>query len=94
MCNVASSAVHADGADGAPLLFPRFPRDVMGQTQWHAADERGRIKVYVSAGYNIEVGAAAGTTRPHFVKLIDHVVFSFQPAPIGECILAVRFIVS
>lgn len=71
----------AAGSDDSrmPLTFPPFHKETTSQAQWYAADERGRVKVHLSAGYNLETG---GTT--HFVKLVDHVIFSFQPAPLGE----------
>ncbi|KAK3109329.1 hypothetical protein LTR53_017538 [Teratosphaeriaceae sp. CCFEE 6253] len=60
-----------------PLAFPRFHRSMMSQTHWNASDDLGRIKIQLSAGYDVHVEG-----RSQFVKILDHVVFSFQPAPL------------
>ncbi|EMC98620.1 hypothetical protein BAUCODRAFT_64417 [Baudoinia panamericana UAMH 10762] len=71
------TAADAEGKRLA-LRFPRFHRSIMSQTHWNACDDLGRIKIQLSAGYElVEQGSAK------FVKILDHVVFSFQPAPLG-----------
>jgi hypothetical protein len=57
------------------LLFPPFHKRILSQSHWNACDDLGRIKVKLSAGYEID---------GNFVKLVDHVIFSFQPAPLGR----------
>ncbi|KAK5744196.1 hypothetical protein LTR17_002226 [Elasticomyces elasticus] len=64
------------GLAGA-LSFPRFHRSILSQSHWNASEDMGRIKIQVSAGYEAHIG---GTNK--FVKLVDHVVFAFQPAPL------------
>ncbi|KAK1824016.1 hypothetical protein LTR12_001549 [Friedmanniomyces endolithicus] len=71
-----SSATDAEGKK-LPLSFPRFHRSILTQSHWNACDDMGRIKVQLSAGYEVELEG-----RSHFVKTVDHVVFSFQPAPL------------
>lgn len=63
-----------------PLEFPGFHRHLMSQSHWNACDEIGRVKVELSAGYTI---ANQLDGKLHFVKNLTHVVFSFQPAPLG-----------
>jgi len=69
------------GPDGklSCLSFPTFHKSVLSQSHWNASDDLGRIKVQLSAGYEV-----AFEGRQQFVKLFDHVVFSFQPAPLGK----------
>lgn len=71
----------AAGSDGKPmrLCFPAFHRSILAQSHWNACDDLGRIKVQLSAGYEVEVEG-----KRQFIKLVDHIVFSFQPAPLGE----------
>ncbi|KAK1808546.1 hypothetical protein LTR12_017085 [Friedmanniomyces endolithicus] len=71
-----SSATDAEGKK-LPLSFPRFHRSILTQSHWNACDDMGRIKVQLSAGYEVDLEG-----RSHFVKTVDHVVFSFQPAPL------------
>jgi len=73
-----SSATDAEG-NKLPLSFPRFHRSILTQSHWNACDDMGRIKVQLSAGYEVDLEG-----RSHFVKTVDHVVFSFQPAPLGK----------
>jgi len=73
-----SSATDAEGKK-LPLSFPRFHRSILTQSHWNACDDMGRIKVQLSAGYEVDLEG-----RSHFVKTVDHVVFSFQPAPLGK----------
>ena len=58
-----------------------FHRSILSQSHWNACEEKNRIKVQLSGGYLIQQGG-----EPHFVKLVDHAMFSFQPAPIGMSI--------
>ncbi|KAK4543933.1 hypothetical protein LTR36_004707 [Oleoguttula mirabilis] len=58
------------------LAFPKFHRSILSQSHWNASEEKGRIKVQLSAGYMLPQDG-----KPQFVKLVDYVVFSFQPAP-------------
>lgn len=76
----------ADGLDtasalgaGERLAFPKFHRSILSQSHWNACEEKGRIKVQLSAGYMLQHEG-----KPQFVKLVDHAMFSFQPAPLGE----------
>jgi len=62
-----------------PLTFPAFHKETASQAQWCATDDRGRVRVHLSAGYNVESGG-----KSHFFRLVDHVIFSFQPAPMGK----------
>ncbi|KAH9826323.1 hypothetical protein Tdes44962_MAKER03583 [Teratosphaeria destructans] len=56
-----------------PFLFPKFHKKILSEQQWNASDDIGRIKIKISAGYDIAEG---------FIKLVDHLIFSFQHAPI------------
>lgn len=61
-----------------PLRFPRFYKSVMSQQHWDANDFKGRVKVELSEGYvKLENG------KQMFVKLMNHAIFNFQPAPLG-----------
>lgn len=53
----------------------------MSQQHWDANDFQGRIKVEISEGY---------LRSDHvFVKLMNHGIFNFQPAPMGRfCVLS------
>ncbi|KAF2857128.1 hypothetical protein K470DRAFT_261090 [Piedraia hortae CBS 480.64] len=62
------------GIDGPSMTFPVFHKEILHQPNWNAADDLGRIKVQVSAGYEVDAG---------FVTLVDYVIFSFQPVPLG-----------
>ena len=72
-----SNAVDADGK-ALPLVFPRFNKSLMTQSHWNATDDVGRIKIQLSAGYQIDVQ----NKKPKFVKLVDHVTFAFQHTPL------------
>ena len=67
------------GGSGEKLPFPKFHRSILSESYWNAAEEKGRIKIQLSAGYMV-----IKDELQEFVKLVDHVVFSFQPAPLGE----------
>ena len=60
------------------LLFPPFHRSILSQSSWNAADPMGRIRVEMASGYLEE-------KYGRFVKVVDHVIFAFQPGPMGKC---------
>ncbi|KAK5121153.1 hypothetical protein LTR85_005637 [Meristemomyces frigidus] len=79
-----SSPIKADCLDTASALgpteklaFPKFHRSMLSQSHWNACEEKGRIKVQLSAGYMLQQDG-----KPQFIKLVDHAMFSFQPAPL------------
>ncbi|KXL46118.1 MAG: hypothetical protein FE78DRAFT_89817 [Acidomyces sp. 'richmondensis'] len=57
------------------LTFPVFDKRILSQSHWNACDDQGRIKVELSAGYQFNGG---------YINLVDHVIFAFQPAPMGS----------
>lgn len=67
------------GKDGKslPLGFPPFHGSFLTQTHWDASEDMGRIKVELSAGHMVEQHGTA-----HYMKLITHAMFAFQPAPL------------
>ncbi|WPH03271.1 Hypothetical protein R9X50_00614800 [Acrodontium crateriforme] len=68
------------GKDGKslPLGFPPFHGSFLAQTHWDASEDMGRIKVELSAGHMVEQHGTA-----HFMKVVTHALFAFQPAPLG-----------
>ncbi|KAK5134726.1 hypothetical protein LTR08_006241 [Meristemomyces frigidus] len=59
------------------LAFPKFHRSILSQSHWNACEEKGRIKVQLSAGCMVQQDG-----KLQFIKLVDHAMFSFQPAPL------------
>lgn len=60
------------------LRFPPFHKTMLSQNTWNAADTLGRIRVELSSGYLDEKCGG------RFSKLAGHVIFAFQPAPMGK----------
>lgn len=62
-----------------PLRFPAFNKATANTREWDAAEDSGRIKVELAAGYATE---RDGTS--FFTPMSTVVCFSFLPAPLGE----------
>ena len=68
------------GRETVHLSFPPFHRNIMSQNHWDAADQMGRIRVELTAGYVEE-------HSNRFVKMQNTINFSFQHSPLSESIV-------
>ncbi len=63
------------------LRFPPFHQEMLMQNWWSPGEDVGRVKLVISEGVTSGQGPSSG-----FRRVNNIVIFSFQHAPIGECL--------